>query len=336
MATYRDIKGDLIETVASDPSNPIEGDIWYNTTTGTLKGLGFKAAAFSSGGSLSVSRTTLGGAGTLTAGLAYGGTPTPGPASVSTEEYNGTSWSGGGNLPVGREGVGGTGTQTAAFAVAGSDGTSPASLTSSDKYDGSSWTSSGTVGTAMSYHTAFGTQTAGFVAGGRGNSPFPKLTNTYTYDGSSFSSSTALPAGTDFLSSAGTSTAGIVFLGRSPSETSNSFEWNGSSWTAGGSLGTARYSAGGLGIQTACVAIGGIKSPNSYQSATETYDGSSWTTSSATLSTARGGGAASTQGTTTSAFYAGGANAPSASPYQSATEELEGEGTETKTVTTST
>ena len=50
MATYRDIKGDLIETVATDPSNPLEGDIWYNTTSGTLKGLGFRAAAWSSGG----------------------------------------------------------------------------------------------------------------------------------------------------------------------------------------------------------------------------------------------------------------------------------------------
>lgn len=333
MTTYKEIKGDVVERVASDPTNPGEGDIWYNTTTGVLKGQEF-LESFTSGGNLSVSRTTLGGAGTLTAGLAYGGTPTPGPASVSTEEYNGTSWSGGGNLPVGREGVGGTGTQTAAFAVAGSDGTSPASLTSSDDYDGSSWTSSGTVGTAMSYHTAFGTQTAGFVAGGRGNFPFPKLTNTYTYDGSTFSSSTALPAGTDFLSSAGTSTAGIVFLGRSPSENSNSFEWNGSSWTAGGSLGTARYSAGGLGIQTAALAIGGIKTPNTYQSATEKYDGTSWTTSDATLATARGGGAASTQGTTTSAFYAGGANAPSASPYLTATEEFTS-GTATQTLTTS-
>ena len=52
MATYRDIKGDPIETVATDPSNPLEGDIWYNTTSGTLKGLGFQSAAWASGGNL--------------------------------------------------------------------------------------------------------------------------------------------------------------------------------------------------------------------------------------------------------------------------------------------
>ena len=62
MATYRDIKGDPIETVATDPSNPLEGDIWYNTTSGTLKGIGFRAAAWSSGGSMNTARDYVAGA----------------------------------------------------------------------------------------------------------------------------------------------------------------------------------------------------------------------------------------------------------------------------------
>jgi len=38
MATYITVKGISIEVVASDPSNPTEGQIWYNTTTNTIRG----------------------------------------------------------------------------------------------------------------------------------------------------------------------------------------------------------------------------------------------------------------------------------------------------------
>jgi len=38
MATYITLKGILIEVLAADPSNPVEGQIWYNTTTNTIRG----------------------------------------------------------------------------------------------------------------------------------------------------------------------------------------------------------------------------------------------------------------------------------------------------------
>ena len=37
MATYIGIHGVKIQSVASDPSNPIEGQVWYNTATNLLK-----------------------------------------------------------------------------------------------------------------------------------------------------------------------------------------------------------------------------------------------------------------------------------------------------------
>ena len=91
MATYRSIVGQKIKKVSSDPSNPIEGQIWYNTTTGTLKGAQFNAAAWASGGNLPLAKRTQ-GCGTQTAGLTcMGYTPSPG-YQVGTEEYDGTSW----------------------------------------------------------------------------------------------------------------------------------------------------------------------------------------------------------------------------------------------------
>ena len=41
MATYKEIRGNNIPIRSSDPSNPIIGEMWYNTTTGVLKGRKF-------------------------------------------------------------------------------------------------------------------------------------------------------------------------------------------------------------------------------------------------------------------------------------------------------
>jgi hypothetical protein len=40
MAEYINIRGQSIEVVASDPANPTLGQIWYNSTSNTLKGGG--------------------------------------------------------------------------------------------------------------------------------------------------------------------------------------------------------------------------------------------------------------------------------------------------------
>ena len=38
MATYIGIKGVAIQSVAGDPANPTEGQIWYDTTNNRLRG----------------------------------------------------------------------------------------------------------------------------------------------------------------------------------------------------------------------------------------------------------------------------------------------------------
>ena len=38
MANYKDIHGTNIETVTSDPDNPVNGQVWYNSTEQALKG----------------------------------------------------------------------------------------------------------------------------------------------------------------------------------------------------------------------------------------------------------------------------------------------------------
>ena len=38
MSTFKEIRGQLIRKYTNDPQNPLEGQMWYNNTTGTLKG----------------------------------------------------------------------------------------------------------------------------------------------------------------------------------------------------------------------------------------------------------------------------------------------------------
>ena len=94
MTTYKENIGTDITVVSSDPSNPLVGEVWYNTTTQKLKGYQqVLSLAWSTGGNLNQGRTGLSGAGTQTAGLGFGGASPPGStAYVLTEQYDGSSW----------------------------------------------------------------------------------------------------------------------------------------------------------------------------------------------------------------------------------------------------
>jgi hypothetical protein len=37
MATYKGIQGFTIQNLSADPSNPIEGQVWYNSTSNVWK-----------------------------------------------------------------------------------------------------------------------------------------------------------------------------------------------------------------------------------------------------------------------------------------------------------
>jgi hypothetical protein len=91
MAEYKGIKGFKVQYLSADPSNPIIGQTWYNSTSKDLKYTGATTAgAWASGGNMNTARRLLAGAGIQTAALAFGGYITP--ALTATEEYDGASW----------------------------------------------------------------------------------------------------------------------------------------------------------------------------------------------------------------------------------------------------
>ena len=102
--------------------------------------------------------------------------------------------------------------------------------------------------------------------------------------------------------------------GEKPGAANESEEWNGTAWSEGNNLNTARMAPMGGGIQTAAFAAGG-NNETADVAVNELYDGTSWGTAPS-LNTARdfGGG-----GGTTAAGIVYGGN------YGTATEELTGE-----------
>ena len=94
MADYKQLHGTNIETVSSDPDNPVNGQVWYNSAEQKLKG--FKenpAGSWASCGNLNTGRSLMGSAGIQTAALAVGGDsnspPPPGRDLAIVESYNG-------------------------------------------------------------------------------------------------------------------------------------------------------------------------------------------------------------------------------------------------------
>ena len=92
MASYKEIFGTNIEVLASDPANPVQGQVWYNSTDNLVKGVAATTTgAWATGGNVNTARIFLGGSGSQTAGLIFGG-GLPSPMSTLAESYDGTSW----------------------------------------------------------------------------------------------------------------------------------------------------------------------------------------------------------------------------------------------------
>ena len=269
MSTYYGTYGQKVQYLASDPSDPQTGQVWYNSTSATLKVRGFTTTnAWSSGGNINTVRSYVAGFGLQDAAVMAGGYT--GPAYANTENYNGTSWTASGAMNNALYGRGGAGTQTTGLCYGGN----PGSSTATEKYNGSTWTTSGAMGTGVYYVASFGTQTAAIAAGGTG----PTGTATQSFNGSTW---TTLPGnmntGKNYAGGAGTNTAGVVFGGVAVNATET---FNGSTWTNSSPMIRAAASPGStwgmasFGIQTLAVAATG---GNSYVNTAEQFNGSSWT-----------------------------------------------------------
>ena len=122
MSTYKEIRGLKVRDYTTNPDNPIEGQLWYNTTDNVAKyQIPNLLASWRTGNNVNLGRRFLAGAGTQTSGLIFGGDTTPPEVMrAHTESYDGTSWTEVNDLNTARKNLAGCGADnTAALAFGG-------------------------------------------------------------------------------------------------------------------------------------------------------------------------------------------------------------------------
>jgi hypothetical protein len=281
MADYKNIKGFNIQYLDSDPPNPIEGQMWFNSTTQTLKGAeagGAPIGTWASGGDLNTARSSSATAGSQTASISAGGSVGPGGPNYSalSESYNGTSWTEVNDLNQARlmgGGSSGFGTQTAAL-VAGGANPPPVVSTNVESWDGTSWTEITDITTARVYACVSGSQTSGILMCGS-----PGVSNVEQWNGTSWTEVADVNSGRYASGSSlgSTATDTVLFAGSpEPAGVGLTEKWNGTSWTEVGDLNTARvYTAGSGTSSSSALCFGGATPGNTAN--TEAWNGTSWT-----------------------------------------------------------
>ena len=346
MTTYKGIQGFTIQNLSADPSNPIEGQVWYNSTSNVWKvEEATTVGAWASGTNLPTAMRLQGHAGTTSSALInFGGVPYA--TTGLSFEYDGSSWTAGGNLNFARQYIGACGTQTSTLAYGGEKGATGCYGTTygsckTEEYNGTSWANGNDSIIDGGAVNLGGTQIDAIEAGDS-RAPSPSYLNTYAYDGTSWTAvGVAMNTGNPSIRSEcgilGNSGSDLIFAGgsegTSPPSTDAAESWNGSTWTTVGSLNTSRTALGGAGSTTEGIVFAGKTFPTAYTGATEQYDGSTWT-SVASLATGRDN-ASGNRGTSTSTLCSGGSIAPAPAGVVTV-EEWTGAGAAvTKTITVS-
>ena len=332
MATYKENHGNNIPIVSSDPSNPIVGEVWYNTATNILKGQVQLTAAFSSGGDVPQTVQGGGGGGTKTAGWIAGGLQYPGDTKNKTWTYDGSTWTAGNNIPANYFIGGSTGPDSAGLLFDGIGSYGPGTATY--HWDGTNWTAGGALPAigpgGNSYTSGAGTQTAGLCIGGIGDPPPARVTRVLDYDGSAWTSGNSTPLTTAGTAADGPNAAAWIAGGDGgPGMSGKSFTYDSSSWTASGDLNAAcpqGVQGNGWGSTTDAIMAGGASPTTSSQ----TYDGTSWA-SGASMSTARAQSSMCSAQTGSSNGFVAGASPP----IHDETEEYQAAGPATVSITSS-
>jgi hypothetical protein len=283
MADYKNIKGFNIQYLDSDPPNPIEGQMWFNSTTQTLKGAEVGVGTWASGDNLNSGRNSGNITGSATSGM-YAGGEDPGAVAANTvENYDGSSWSEITEMGTARGRPALTNTNGNSDVLLISGGASPLgsinAINNVEKWNGSSWTEIAEVNTARSGGQAFGITTASIFSGGY-TPPEAIVANTEYWNGSAWTELNDMNTLRVNFANWGVYNSGGMAGGSSPTRALHE-TWDGTSWTETTDLNSGRTSLGGGGASSSSGMVFGGTEPGPTQSnKTEIWDGTSWTETS--------------------------------------------------------
>ena len=157
----------------------------------------------------------MGGSGTQTSNLIFGGRQSPPTQKVaSTESFNGTTWTEVSNLNTGRQETTGWGTSNTSAICAGGQSPSPGYQAITEEWDGSAWTEVADLNAGSVQRTALGTTiNQGFNAGGYATG---LTANVEFWNGSSWTEINNLSTARSFAGGSGAAVSGLVAGGDAP------------------------------------------------------------------------------------------------------------------------
>jgi hypothetical protein len=236
---------------------------------------------------MNTARNQLGGAGSQTAFLVFGGENPGATNNTETESWNGSSWSEVNDMTTGRRNMCSFGTQTAAVAAGGFTPPGVSTYNSVvEEWNGSSWSANPNALPAnRAAGDAVGTATAGLVFGG---TVPPTTATSFSFDGTSFSAGgSMITATTESHMTGGSQTAGIVAGGYTGTAyTTRAEGYDGSAWSTRPAMSTAKGAGAGLGstsVSTAALAAAGYST--TFLATTEEFTGETTAVTAKTLTT---------------------------------------------------
>jgi hypothetical protein len=292
----------------------------------------YDGSTWTAGNSLNTPRRAAAGGGTQTVAFCAGGQGDPGTPNIYSafEQYDGTSWT---TNPASLNeakwgGATQLGTTGATCVYAG--GTTPPFTTNTESFDGTSWTEGANMATARGKNAGSGTASKFLVTSGETAAARTTAVEEYNVSASAITAGAWASGGavnTARQRSGGfgnAQTAAVVAGGGTAPPASvldKSEEYDGTSWTEGNNINTARMNMTAFGVLTAGV-LAGVGSPTvSYGGTTELYDGTTWTTGNPYA--APGANYRSSCGPSTSGLLAGGVS-PAPAEMTNAVEEFDG------------
>ena len=274
----------------------VEGQLYFNSTTNTFKETvtDIAGTSWSAGGSMNTARRGQRGAGSITAGLVFGGGSPP--PLVLTESYDGTTFTVVNTLNSAKNNGAGFGTQASAIA------TNEANV---EIWNGTSWAETAEVNTdRTSYAGATGPTSAGIVFGGYTST---YAANTETWNGAGWTAVNNLNNARSTGGGAGLNSGDAICILGDSNPYSNAYveTWNGTNWTEVTQANTGRYYNGASGASsTSAITYGGQTTTDVNN--TEVWNGSTWTEINNLATARKTGGSGNVGSTSASAFYAGG------------------------------
>ena len=166
-----------------------------------------------------------------------------GTAFTTADAYDGTSWSTAGNV-INQWLNSGAGSANAGLSFGGNGN----GFCCTEAWDGSSWSAKSPSTQKRSNAGATGTQADAIVIAGNAQSIIVAVTEEYNYAGDSWTTVNPVPAAGYDNRAAGTTNAALSFGGiTSGAKTCTTQEYDGTSWSTGGALATARETLAGAG-----------------------------------------------------------------------------------------